>query len=330
VKQQEERVNMTIRARDYLPRHVIATTDPNNNEPTTFEFERILGEGGEGVAALYISSDRVRVTVKVQYCNETDPAQKGEDEANLAAQASAAIGSTCTPKGCPGCTVKSNAIRVPMSTVKSGPCSFSIYPFFHFNLSDWIAENPKRSPEMIISLFEQALGIIICLRDKGYYYSDIKSSNFLVVQNDSSDLTPQLIVGDLGGIVTENSKSVQLPTERLPPILLKDFSWKKMDQITSFLLATLALELVLRVPLASDDSSPLDSFFSCLQETATETVDPDKCVENVMRQLKGNLASGLSLHSPLVQSIVATALNLMGYRKMYVKLSKIAGLIGTY
>lgn len=315
------------RAKDNLPSHVTATLDSNN--PTTFSFERMLGEGGEGAAAVYISSDGKRVTVKVQFCDDVDSQKHGEEEAALAAQAAAAIGDACTTEGCPGCTVKASAIREPLSTVQRGKCSFALYPYVQLNLAEWLANTPKRSPQVITSLFEQALGIVICLQDKGFYYTDLKPSNFLVIQDNAADLNPQLVVGDLGGIITKDGKAVQLPTGRLPPILLKDFDWKKMDQVTSFLLATLALELVLRAPSTTDPSAPLDAFFSCLQKNATTstTAAPPECVEDVLGNLKNNIAPGLSLADPQVKALVASALNLMGYRNAYIRPAEIAGLL---
>lgn len=307
-------------AEKYLPGTVSATL-PGDNIPTTFKLEKKLGSGGEGAAAVYVASNGKRVTVKAQFCTSADAYKKGEEEARIAAGAARVLKGGCMPENCQGCTVDSNAIRQPLSTVQVGPCSLALYPYVHLNLAQWLSNTPNRLPWAVLSLFEQAIGIVVCLQDKGYYYSDIKPSNFLVIQDSGADSTPRLVIGDLGGLVTKDAKDLQIPTGRVPPTLLKDFTWNKMDQVTSFMLATLGLELVLRAPSQQDPSSPLDSFFLCLQRNAL-----DQCIDEVIKTLKSHLAEGLTLEGP-IQGIVAISLALMGYKNAYVRPAIAAGLL---
>lgn len=315
-------------AKEQLPRRITATID--GAPPSTFVFERLVSEGGGAAAAIYVSPNKKRVTVKAQYCGDPSAKDRGQREAALAKQAAAAIGNNdCFPEGCRDCRVKATAVRQPLSTVHKGNCTFALYSHAYPTLPEWLAHTPKRSSSVVMSLFQQALGLILCLKDKGYYYTDIKPSNFVVSDFDSKR-GPQLVIGGLGGLVTENSEDVELPVERIPPVMLKDFNWKKMDQVTSFMLALLALELVLRTPLSTDPRSPLDSFLACIHKNATlaSSPAPPNCLQELVSHLNNNLANGLSLKDPQVQSLVSAALNMLGYHRVYVKPAEIAGLLG--
>lgn len=286
-----------------------------------FRFHKLLGRGEDSEVGLYVADGADPIVIKAQFCNDSSAQIKGESEAKMAQVASKAAG-VCPAEvsRCAGCGLTGDGmIRAPLATEYSAPCSLAIYPYFKKTLADWLADTYHRTPAQVVSLFQQLVGIVTCLGSKGYYYTDLKPSNFLVSGSASS---PRLTIGDLGGLDTKTMKQVVVTPGRLPPQMTANgLDVSKLDQVTSYLLGSMTLEILVRPSRGADASHPVDGFFDCLRRANT---DSDSCVGSFLAKLPVSLASGLSMEHPMVRDLVAAALTLLGYQGTFLTAPKVA------
>lgn len=167
------------------------------------------------------------------------------------------------------------------------------------------------------SIFLQLLGIMLCLKSKGFYYNDVKPSNLLISDNAAGI---RLEIGDLGGLDKVGSSHMTITKSRLPPSLVSSLGWDKADVLASLLLGELTLQLLLRAPLPGE-AHPMDDFLACLQNQPL-----DGCTDVLCGKLRENLADGLSIEEETVRDLMATALILLGYKGMFVPIHLIPGL----
>jgi serine/threonine protein kinase len=285
---------------------------------TTYQFRKLLGRGTAGEVGLYQADGTAPIVIKANYCGDRDGETKGAREDQMAKQAAAAVGNCPTSVSrCAACSLTGEGIiRVPLSTEYVAPCSLSIYPYFHKTLADWLADTAERTPAQVVSLFKQLIGIVLCLGSKGYYYTDLKPANFLV----SGPMTnPRLTIGDLGGLDTADMKQIVVTPGRLPHGTAQSLDVSKLDQVTAYLLGSMALELIVRPSRGSDASHPVDGFFDCLRRT-----DSDSCVGSLLGKLSTSLVKGLNLSQPRVRDLIAAALTLLGYRGLFLPVTSAA------
>lgn len=277
----------------------------------TYKLTSILGRGASGEVGLYRCDGQDPIVVKANYCRDPDAESKGAKEAQMANQAAAAVGNCdASISRCAACSLTGDSIlRAPLSTEYMHPCSFAIYRYEPNTLANWLAANRKRSPEQVVFIFRQLLGIVSCLVAKGFYYTDLKPSNFLV---SGSNLRPRLTIGDLGGLDKADMKQLVITPERLPRSLRQGLDLSKLDQVSAYLLGVMALELILRPSQKADSAHPLDAFLNCLDRE-----DNDSCIGGFLASLKSFLAPGLSLGNQRVRDLAAVALTLLGYRGLF-------------
>jgi len=294
----------------------MAPLDKPNLLPSTkdfqgrsYKFRKLLGKGTTGEVGLYESEGVDPIVIKANYCGDPAAQTKGVREEQLAKAAAAAVG-TCdsTVSRCAACGLTGDGmIRVPLATEFVAPCSYAIYPYFKKTLADWLADTTDRTEAQVVFLFQQLVGIVLCLKSKGYYYTDLKPSNFLVSGPASR---PRLSIGDLGGLDTAEMQQIVVTPGRLPVELVKDLDVSKLDKVTAVLLGGMALELLARPSRGADASHPVDGFFDCLGSGA----DRDSCVGSFLKKLPTSLANGLKLSQPRIRDLAAAALTLLGYR----------------
>ena len=149
----------------------------------------------------------------------------------------------------------------------------------------------------------------------GVHYTDLKPDNFLVRRG--ADASPELVIGDLGGLARPGAPRLVVTPNRVPPRLLAAASWETVDVLTSYLVGVFALELLLRPPAAGSAGRPLDELFACLQRQTGED-----CTAAFLPKLRASLADGLALEQPETLALAALALNLTGYRGLFVSLQE--------
>lgn len=278
----------------------------------TYSLRRVLGSGANGEVGLYEAAGADPIVVKANFCGDPDAESKGLSEEKAAKEASGAVG-LCSPlvSRCAKCSLTGDSIlRVPLETQYEGDCSFVVYPYFRKNLADWLADTLQRTPGQVVYIFQQLVGIVLCLKNAGYMYTDIKPSNFLV---SGPVAAPRLTIGDLGGLQKNSDvKSVEVSAGRVPKSMRNNLNISELDKVTSYLLGGMALELLIRPSRGADAAHPLDSFFDCLSRS-----DSDSCVGGMLLRLRESLCPGLSLSDPQVRQLAAAALALLGYRGLF-------------
>jgi serine/threonine protein kinase len=279
----------------------------------TYSFHKLLGKGSAGEVGLYTSPGADPIVIKAQFCGDKDAEAKGQREAQTAKSAAEAVGACPTSVSrCAGCSLSGDGmIRMPLATEYQAPCSLAIYPYFQKTLADWLADTETRAPAQVVSLFQQLLGIVLCLGSKGYYYTDLKPANFLVSGPAGA---PRLAIGDLGGLDTADMKQIVVTPGRLPAGMAQGLDVSQLDQVTAYLLGGMALELLARPSRGPDAAHPVDGFFDCLRRPDKDT---DSCVRGFLDRLQTSMARGLDLKDPRVSSLAAAALTLLGYQKNF-------------
>jgi serine/threonine protein kinase len=282
----------------------------------TYVLSKLLGKGTNGAVGLYYSPAAEPIVIKANFCGDPAAEEKGKNEASKSEAAVSAVGACpYLVSKCAGCSMTGDSIiRQPLSTEFIPPCSYAIYAYFKMNLADWLANTPIRSTQQVLSLFHQVAGIILCLKAKGFIYSDIKPSNFMVSGPNSK---PHLTIGDLGGLDTKAMKELVVTPGRLPQGILVDMDWQKLDAVTAFLFGGLILQLLVRPSLPGDSRHPLDAYFECLQRA-----DRDGCTGSLLTQLPASLAGGLSMKDKQIAELTALALTLLGYRHLFLPVEK--------
>lgn len=274
----------------------------------TYSFVKQMGSDGSVGLYRAMAKDKEPLVLKIKDTITTDR------EYEMAHKFLKAVAS-CSE--CPTCKElnSSNILRVPLSSWKTdNEFSFSVFEFYNLNLAEWLVKNRVRSSSQVISIFSQITSLILCLREIGFYYTDIKPSNFLLSGANSS---PRLTLGDLGGLDTKDMKSVTVTPGRLPPGSLKNLDWAKLDAVTSFLIGGLILQLLVRPSNISDSRHPLDAYFECLQ-----TSDGDSCTGSFLSLLPSSLADGLHLKDKGISDLIALSLTLLGYRNLFLPLKE--------
>ena len=275
------------------------------HDGVTFRFERTVGRGAEGAVGLYRSDPGRVLALKASHCGK--PAGLAEATEQL----QTALELAQTPCG-------AAALRAPLAYRWAPPCMHAVYDFVPENLEQWLAAHPARTPAVVTSLFRQLLTILDCLRAAGVHYTDLKPDNFLVRREADA---PRLVIGDLGGLGRYGAAAVVVTPRRLPPSLLRATTWENIDVLTSYLVGVLVLELLLRSPAAGDAARPLDELFACLHRAGG-----DECTAAFLTRLRAALAEGLALEQPETLTLAALALNLTGYRGLFVSLGEVRSL----
>lgn len=263
---------------------------------------------------LYTAPDSEPIVIKAQFCGNEDAKAKGEQEDKMAKAAASAIGiCPASVSRCAACSLTGDGmIRVPLSTEYQAPCSLAIYPYFQKTLADWLADTEQRTPFQVVSLFQQLVGIVLCLGSKGFYYTDLKPANFLVSGPMNA---PRLTIGDLGGLDTASMKQIVVTPGRLPASMVQQgLDVSQLDQVTAYLLGGMTLELLARPSRGPDASHPVDGFFDCLRHPVKDT---DSCVRAFLDRLQTSMAQGLSLKDSMVRNLIAAALTLLGYQNTF-------------
>ena len=281
----------------------------------TYPFSRLLGRGGSGSVGLYGSVSLGFLVLKMSYCGRPNAEALAAVEASNAL--SLAQSGSCSSTTTHGPKAGSELLRPPLATSFREGCAYGIYEYIPDNLSEWLRRKKRRTSEEVTSLFLQLLGILLCLKSKGFYYNDVKPSN-LLVSDTAAGL--RIEIGDLGGIDRVGDANITLTKSRVPPSMLTDLGWDRIDVLASFLLGELTLQLLLRAPTPGE-RHPMDRFLACLQAQSTEA-----CTEHLAAELRENLADGLSLEDPAVHDLAAIALNLLGYKGLYVPFDRVSEL----
>jgi serine/threonine protein kinase len=264
-----------------------------------YKFQRLLGEGGTGTVGLYNGRGGRDVVMKVAYCNALGGEERASREARHAVDASSG---RCTLDGQPYNTF----IRTPLDSRFLNGCSYSVYEYAPQNLAGWLADNPRRRIKDVTSIFNQIIGMLRCLREKGYFYNDLKPSNLLVWSRGGAP--PLVKIGDLGGIDPFNDSQIFITKSRIPPKMLKGLSWLTIEPFTSFILGELLLQLLLK-STKSGQMHTMDNFLYCLQGD-----DADVCIEPIISNFSGHLADGLSMEDEHVKRLASLAIALLGYK----------------
>jgi len=284
----------------------------------TYPFSRLLGRGGSGSVGLYGSASLGFLVLKMSYCGHPDAEALATAEASNAL--SIAQSGPCSPKTTRGPTTGAELLRPPLATSFRQGCAYAIYEYVPDNLSEWLRRKKRRTPDEVTSLFIQLLGILLCLKSKGFYYNDVKPSNLLVSDTGAG---LRIEIGDLGGVDRIGDANITITKARVPPSIVADLGWDRIDVLASFLLGELTLQLLLRAPTAGE-RHPMDKFLACLQAQSAEA-----CTERLCSELRENLADGLSLEDPAVHDLAAIALNLLGYKGLYVPFDRVPELPST-
>jgi len=278
---------------------------------TTHGYVRTLGKGGTGAVGLYGDASTGQLVVKVSYCNAPNGRQLAAEEA-ANAQAVAASGA-CAPGDLlwHGAAVAArDTLRAPLATDYRNGCAYALYEYAPENLAEWLARHTTRRAADVVSIFLQIVSILRCLKSRQFFYDDLKPSNLLVWEDGTG--SPRVKVGDLGGLDRFNDPNITFTPSRLPPALRNQLSWDRIDLLTSFLLGEIILQLLLR-PATPGHPNAMNDFFTCLQDT-----DRDACATRLVDHLRRHLAGGLSFRDGQVRDLAALALNLLGYRGLYI------------
>lgn len=279
---------------------------------TTYRYSKALGRGGTGAVGLYGDVGVGQLVLKVSYCNVPDGLRLATEES---ANAAAVVASgACAPadvlwRGGGQAYMAAATVRAPLATDFRDGCAYAIYEYAPENLADWLKRHATRKPADVVSIFLQVVSILRCLKARQIYYDDIKPSNLLVWDDGNG---PRVKIGDLGGLDRFNDKSITFTPTRLPPTLRDQLSWDRVDILTSFLLGELILQLLIK-PTAPGASNAMNDFFACLQAS-----DKDGCVATLLAHLRTHLAGGLSFKQGQIRDLAALALNLLGFRGLYI------------
>lgn len=280
---------------------------------TRYKLSRVVGRGTRALVALYasVSNPSDLLSAKVSYCN--DPAGRAAQQAKVEQGRKVVALGSC-PKACGACraTDLAQAVRVPRLVDTSGPCVIEFSTFLPTNLREWLVANSDRTPAQVQSVFLQVLDALLCLRSKGYWYNDVKLSNFLVTAQGD------VVIGDLNGLDAQGQSSISFTPALVPPRLTRNLFWSTLDPLASFLLGDLVLELLL---VTRQNPQPLAQFYRCIQGD-----DVDDCLQRIVAQLQTHLAPQLSLQNPKVLDLATMALMLMGYHKSSATLPQLRAL----
>jgi serine/threonine protein kinase len=290
-------------------RETIVSPSAERGKDKEYKKESLLGRGGTSAVGSYRASDSERVAVKVSYCGDSDAEQKAEEEIRNAR--SAVSTADCSKSGyrlCDTCDyAASDLMRLPMASAYVAPCFQAVYPLVRRNLAQWLAKKPKRSSMVIREVFMQILSIMRCLRAAGWWYNDIKPSNFLVMDEDPV----RVQIGDLGGLVRYGDKRVTLSPGQLAKETVSSLSWANLNSAVSTLLGELLLQLLMDVEDSSDTNKALAGFFTCVNESPK-----GPCENQLLSSVRQGLAEGVLVSDPLVLDMLTIALLLIGFRGM--------------
>jgi serine/threonine protein kinase len=285
---------------------------------TAYPLKRPIGRGGSGSVGLYGSESLGYLVLKVSYCNQEDALQKSQLESDNAREAAAMAPCEAADviwrRGAQSFSPR-EMLRLPLATAFRQGCAYALYDWFPQNLTEWLQSHPRRRPDDVVGIFLQLVSIFRCLKTRGFYYNDLKPSNLLVWQ-DSSDTTPRIKIGDLGGLDRAGDPKITVTPSRLPPKLLKQLTWQNIDVLGAFLLAELILQLLMRPPKAGERHA-MNDFLQCMHGG-----ELDRCASRLLAALRGRLADGLSFDDPRIRDLAALALNFLGFEGLYVSLDE--------
>ena len=286
-------------------------------ENKIYPYVKLLGRGGTSSVDLYGDESLGYVVLKISYCQDPTGASKYAQELTALDRISKA--GACSSKSVYWRRTQGQVnsfprdfIRKPLSWKFEDGCYYTLLDYYPENLADWLQKTPERTAEQVQGIFLQIVTILSCLREQKLYYNDLKPTN-LLVKSFPGDPVPRVVIGDLGGIDGEESTRITVTPSRLPPELLRNLQWQKIDVLTGFLLGELILQLLMR-PILVGSVHPMNEFLRCLHSSSSS----DSCIdEHLLPALKSSMASNLSLENPKVLDLSAIALNLLGYRHWF-------------
>ena len=198
---------------------IIVVQSPTTGQSQEYRREKIIGRGGSGIVSTYRAASGERVIMKVSDCGSPTAAETGTQEVETALAVTDALQTDCAKAGFPLClhcdyTAK-DLVRRPLDYKYVAPCFYAVFPYVQYNLIEWLKAHPRRDPKVVRDMFMQTLTILRCLRSRGYYYTDIKPSNFGIVHRDGKT-TPYVQITDLGGITLYGKSNMVISPGRLP------------------------------------------------------------------------------------------------------------------
>jgi hypothetical protein len=272
----------------------------------------LLGSGGHAVVAHYRSREpgaAPDLAVRISGCGKS---QDEDLQLAMAREADAAI------RDCAARAGISRPLRLPLLERHEGDCHLQALLYATTNLQEWACQNPRRTAKQVRDIFRQVYAIVLCLRDAGYSYSDIKPSNFMVLRDDRTDELA-VTVADLSGLDRPGASSITLTPSLLPPDMLRGVAWSQLDVVQSFLLGGVLLTLLLGCDAEQRRSGALGEFYACLRAPKA----PEACLRDVMGRLHTSLPDNLPLRRPEVRDLAALMLVLLGFGGRFVPLQQL-------
>jgi serine/threonine protein kinase len=286
----------------------------------TYDFNKQLGSGGTSNVYLYGDEALGHLVLKVSYCSDPLAASKYQEELHALQRLSAA--GPCAPESIHWRRRRSTDVdpvgwmRKPLSWTFEQGCFYTLLDYYPQSLAQWLEAHQERSVEQVCGIFLQILSIVSCLSEKKIYYNDLKPSN-LLVRSEAGDPVPGILVGDLGGLDFQGDPRITVTPSRLPPSLLKDLKWKKIDVLTGFLLGELIFQLLFRAT-RGEEVHPMNSFLKCIQ-----SFPRDSCArEHLLSALETRLCKNLPLSSGRIRDLAALGLNFLGFEGLFVPVSE--------
>lgn len=289
----------------------ITVPSPATGVSKLYTKEKVIGKGGTSVVATYRASDAERVVLKVSYCEKPDASETGTKEMLAALDASDPQKTDCSSAGfslCPTCNYSAvQLLRRPISYEYAVPCFYAVFPFVENNLSQWLMKTSMRNPKVIRDFLMQAVTIMRCLRTRDFYYTDIKPSNFVVVE--SGGQPPRIEISDLGGLSQYGDRRITISPGQLPEAMKEHISWTDLDTVISLLLGEMLLQMLMKTPKAEDYNRPVADFFGCLQGQKKS-----RCEQDLFKAVKSHLAAGITINDSLSLDLLCVAFLLMGFK----------------
>lgn len=282
----------------------------------SYDFNKQLGSGGTSNVYLYGNEALGHLVLKISYCDDPLAVSKYQEE--LRSLQRLAVAGQCSPESIHWRRRESAAVdavtwmRQPLSWRFEKGCFFTLLDYYPQSLTQWLEGHQERSVEQVCGIFLQILTILSCLSEKKIYYNDLKPSN-LLARSEVDDPVPRIVVGDLGGLDFQGDARITVTPSRLPPALLKDLKWTKIDVLTGFLLGELIFQLLFRAT-RGEEVHPMNSFLKCIQ-----AFPRDSCArEHLLSALETRLCKNLSLSDGRVRDLAALALNFLGFEGLFV------------
>jgi hypothetical protein len=275
----------------------------------------LIGYGGHAVVAHYRTREAGAgpdLAVRISGC---DQQEKEDRQLELARRAGAAIAD---------CAKRANApqpLRLPVLERHEGACHLQALIYAPLNLQEWACRNPTRTTKQVREIFRQVFAIVLCLRDAGFSYSDIKPSNFMVLE-DARRGRLVATIADLNGLDQIGADSITITPSLLPPDIFRGLAWSQLDVVQSFLLGGVLMMLLLGCDPKTETSALQQSFYGCIGARKA----PDACLRDVVAGLRASLPDNLPLSRPDVRDLAALMLVLLGFGGRHVGLQQLRSL----